>query len=37
MASIILSFVGNQDPESKQTREEGSIVTLIRHLFKLEN
>ncbi len=33
MASIILSFVGSQDPESKNTKEEGSIVTLIRHLL----
>jgi hypothetical protein len=33
MASFILSFVGNQDPVSDNTREEGSIVTLIRHLL----
>lgn len=32
MASIVLSFVGNQDPVSDNTLEEGSIVTLIRHL-----
>ncbi|MEA5537028.1 hypothetical protein [Crocosphaera sp. XPORK-15E] len=34
MASIILSFVGKQDPASESTNEEGSIVTLIRHLLK---
>ncbi len=33
MPSIILSFVGNQDPVSHNTNEEGSIVTLIRHLL----
>ncbi len=32
MASIILSFVGNQDPYSGTTENEGSIVTLIKHL-----
>jgi hypothetical protein len=40
MASIILSFVGNQDPYSvggaspveNRTNEEGSIVTLVKHL-----
>jgi CRISPR-associated protein (Cas_Csm6) len=32
MASIILSFVGTQDPYSDQTNEEGSIVTLVKHL-----
>lgn len=32
MASIILSFVGNQDPYSDNTKEEGSIVTLLRYL-----
>lgn len=32
MASIILSFVGQQDPFAK-TQTEGSIVTLIRHLL----
>jgi hypothetical protein len=32
MASIILSFVGQQDPFAK-TETEGSIVTLIRHLM----
>ncbi len=35
MASIVLSFVGSQDPESKNTKEEGSIVTLIRHLLEI--
>lgn len=35
MASIILSFVGNQDPVSDRgTEEEGSIVTLVRHLLE---
>jgi hypothetical protein len=34
MASIILSFVGNQDPVSDNTREEGSIVALINHLLE---
>jgi CRISPR-associated protein (Cas_Csm6) len=32
MASIILSFVGTQDPYSDRTNEEGSIVTLVKHL-----
>jgi hypothetical protein len=32
MASIILSFVGTQDPYSDRTNEEGSIVTLVQHL-----
>lgn len=31
MASIVLSFVGQQDPFAK-TETEGSIVTLVRHL-----
>lgn len=35
MASIVLSFVGNQDPASETTNQEGSIITLIRHLIKL--
>lgn len=33
MASIVISFVGNQDPISDDTSEEGSIVTLVRHLL----
>ena len=33
MASIIISFVGNQDPYSDHTKEEGSIVTLVKHLI----
>lgn len=33
MSSIVLSFVGQQDPVSDHTREDGSIVTLIRHLL----
>jgi hypothetical protein len=37
MASIILSFVGNQDPVSDNTGEEGSIVTLVRHLLQEQN
>lgn len=32
MASILLSFVGNQDPVSDNTREDGSIVSLVRYL-----
>ncbi len=32
MSSIILSFVGQQDPFSGNTNQEGSIVSLIRHL-----
>lgn len=36
MSSIVLSFVGQQDPESDNTREEGSIVSLIRHLMTLQ-
>ncbi|MGL5834510.1 MAG: hypothetical protein ACRC1Z_14945, partial [Waterburya sp.] len=34
MASIFLSFVGNQDPGSDKNDREGSIVTLIRHLLE---
>lgn len=33
MASIILSFVGNQDPFSDNTEQEGSIVSLVNHLL----
>jgi hypothetical protein len=33
MASIVLSFVGEQDPCSPKTNQEGSIVTLLRHLL----
>ena len=33
MSSILLSFVGNQDPTSNNNDKEGSIVTLVRHLF----
>jgi hypothetical protein len=33
MASIILSFIGEQDPYSGKTKEEGSIVTLVKHLL----
>ncbi|MFQ3627397.1 MAG: hypothetical protein SNJ57_15450 [Cyanobacteriota bacterium] len=36
MSSIILSFVGQQDPVSDITREEGSIVSLIHHLMTLK-
>lgn len=36
MASILLSFVGNQDPVSDSTREDGSIVSLVRHLVMHE-
>lgn len=34
MASIIVSFVGRQDPYSDNTTTEGSIVTLVRHLLQ---
>jgi hypothetical protein len=34
MASIVLSFVGQQDPVSDNTRSDGSIVTLVRHLLE---
>ncbi len=33
MASIILSFIGSQDPYSEKNHEEGSLVTLVRHLI----
>ena len=33
MASIVLSFVGSQDPYSGNTDKEGSVVALIRHLL----
>jgi len=33
MSSVFLSFVGQQDPVSDKTREDGSIVSLIRHLL----
>jgi len=33
MPSLILSFVGQQDPVSDNTQEDGSIVSLIRHLM----
>jgi hypothetical protein len=32
MASILLSFFGQQDPFFEHTNQEGSIVTLVRHL-----
>ena len=35
MASIILSFVGSQDPYSNNTNQEGSIVTLVTHLLTI--
>ncbi|MGF1539288.1 MAG: hypothetical protein ACFCU5_02380 [Pleurocapsa sp.] len=34
MSSILLSFVGNQDPGSEGTDTEGSIVTLTKHLLE---
>ena len=37
MASIILSFVGTQDPYSDRTNEEGSIVTFVKHLSAQNN
>jgi hypothetical protein len=36
MPSIILSFVGQQDPFSGNTKQEGSIVSLVRHLIAKE-
>ena len=33
MASIILSFVGQQDPFSGTTNDEGSIVSLVKYLI----
>ncbi|MBW4532565.1 MAG: hypothetical protein KME09_01375 [Pleurocapsa minor HA4230-MV1] len=36
MSSILLSFVGNQDPGSDKNDREGSIVTLICHLLEQE-
>lgn len=35
MSSIILSFVGSQDPYSNNTNQEGSIVTLVTHLLNI--
>jgi hypothetical protein len=37
MPSILLSFVGQQDPVSDTTREDGSIVSLLRHLVDQQN
>ena len=34
MSSILLSFVGNQDPGSEGTNTEGLIVTLTKHLLE---
>lgn len=34
MPSIILSFVGQQDPYSNNTAKEGSIVSLVHHLLQ---
>ncbi|WP_019498648.1 hypothetical protein [Pseudanabaena sp. PCC 6802] len=34
MSSIVLSFVGDQDPCSAKTSQEGSVVTLLRHLLQ---
>jgi len=36
MASIVLSFVGQQDPVSDTTQEDGSIVSLMRHLVAIK-
>jgi len=33
MPSVFISFVGQQDPVSDKTREDGSIVSLIRHFL----
>ncbi len=37
MASVVLSFVGTQDPVSEKNNEEGSIVSLLRHLIARGN
>jgi len=37
MSSIILSFVGTQDPYADRTKEEGSIVTSVKHLSAIES
>jgi hypothetical protein len=37
MPSIVLSFVGQQDPVSDNTHEDGSIVSLLRHLVDQQN
>ena len=34
MSSILISFVGNQDPASEATNEPGSIVSLVKHLLE---
>lgn len=36
LSSVVLSFVGNQDPVSDGTREDGSIVSLVRHLLDMQ-
>jgi hypothetical protein len=33
MASIVLSFVGNQDPYSDKNNQDGSIVSLVKYLL----
>jgi len=36
MTSLVLSFVGNQDPFSNNSNKEGSIVALIHHLMQMK-
>jgi hypothetical protein len=37
MSSILLSFVGNQDPGTNKNEQNGSIVTLTRYLLEQNN
>lgn len=37
MASLVLSFVGSQDPYSDNTEKPGSIVSLIKHLVDTQS
>jgi hypothetical protein len=37
MASILISFVGQQDPVSDKTKEDGSIVSLVQTLIAADN
>jgi len=37
MSSIILAFIGTQDPYTDRTREEEPIVTLVKYLRSIES
>jgi len=37
MSRIILAFIGTQDPYADRTKEEGSIVTLVKYLRSIES